>query len=508
MTSPSQKSTKERISKVHNVPGDEEQNAPSESPPPPHCTSPTANRKGVCISGNCKSNGDELRDGIVGNKETEVTSKRKVLLPDIDEENVAAVTIGGQTSEESIVAIQQQSQPPTRKNSHGRSTCSETSTSATPVTMRSRKISPGVSSNSSDHCLKVDIVEMEARENPKWDSTTTSTITGVELDSEKINIKEELDSEKLKKEEEEQQKKLIVNKAESQGDNNTAIDEIIVKNVNAGEYEEMTVLTVPKKEKISGTKSEKMVVDSTEPAANGKDNSSTTGKTSESFSSRNRQLESSINNKNNNNKEGNIGEVGHLNQQGTSFSGSGDSTSVSVDKDGESFTIHNTVDVTNTPKQHEEVTTRKRYRSESEMPPTAQTTAERSNSNMGYDALKNVIPILNTDTHTSDVSPPIKKLRKTHYPPAQESGDISSNNLHLRKAATSELEKTTGKGTNVLPAAQKPTTASKTESAGNYSTKLKKYLMIQWFQEEAVVWQIPQMPNNLLLHPLIRNTRQ
>ncbi len=455
--------TKERTNKINNSPAEKEEKYVS--PPPQRSASPPVNRRGICTLGNGKSDGDGLRSGIGGNVETEVWSKLEAI-SEIDEENVAA-TVGGQTSEDSRVAAEQQSQS-TRKTSQGRGAVSETSLSASPVRSPPSKTSSGLSS---DYCLKDDIEEMEAREYTK--GSDTDALPKIEYCSKRIGFKEAA-SEKLK---EELQEQLILNEAESRDDNTALTGKM--KNVDAVDDAEATVLTVvPKEEKIAAATKSKVIAP-TEPV-NNKDDSSSTGMINESFSSPNNQLQ--LMNGGSCSKESNAGEAGQqLKQQGTtSFTGSGGGgagagISVSVDKEGETASVHDDMDMANTPSEQQEglVKGKKTCYSGLEMSPTApsspsylQMTAE-SNLDMDCDVVEKVTARSNERDYISDdLLPPIKKLRKTDSPP-EESGDGSSD-LHLRIATASELEKVSDEGTN--GPAQKPNTSGETESTSNCST--------------------------------------
>ncbi len=405
----SQISTKERTSKINNAPTEEENHVP----PPSHCTFPSyASRKGICTSGNDQNSGSGLSGGIGGNEEAEVILKGEAL-SEIDEKNTA-VTVGGETSEDSNVAVQQQSQSK-KKNGQSRGAGSNTSLVA-----------------SSNCNLKDGVKVLENREKTKENDEAVTT--KIERSSEKLDInKEEVASERLKGELQE----LSVNNAESQDDN----------------HETTSVLTVPKEEKIAAA-AESNVIDNHIKPVNKKDNSSctTTGTKNESLSYPNNHVQF-MNDGSSNKESSSTGDAAgqRLKLQGaTSVTDSGDGDSVSVDKEGRTATDHNGMDmvvVNAPPPKQQKLFKRKRRYSGLEMsstatpssPPCLQTTATADhNSIMNCDAVENV---------------------------AARSADADINDdcdLHLRKAGTD-------KHASAPAQTQKETTSSETENTGNCS---------------------------------------
>ncbi len=345
------------------------------------------------------------------------------------------MTVGGETSDDSNVAVWQQSQSK-KTNSQSRGAGSNTSSVA------------------SNNCnLKDDIQLLENREKTKGNDEAVTTKIG--RSNKKLDInKEEVASEKLKVELQD----LSMNNAESQDDN-----------------EEITsVLSVPKEEKIAAVESK--VIDDPIKLVNKKDNSTciTTGTKNESLSSSNNQLQ--LMNDASSNKEGISTENAagqQLKLQGTtSVTDSGDGDSVSVDKEGETATDHNCMDIvvvnTPPPKQQELLKGKRRY-SGLEMsstaapssPPCLQTTATADhNSIMNCDAVKKAtVRSTDTDINNDLLLPSNKKLKKTNDH-LQESGNDCD--LHLRKAATD-------KHASAPAQTQKETTSSETENTGNCS---------------------------------------
>ncbi len=378
------------------------------------CTLPSStSRKRACTtSGNDQNSGSMLSNDIGGDEKTEVVIRKGEALPETDGKN-SNLTPGGETSEDSSVAVQQQSLSNICQSRGGAGSNASLMTSG--------------------NCnLKGSVKIQENREKIKGNDDEAIT-TKIERSREILGInKEEVASEKLKRE----LQQLSVKNCKSQDDDEDATSSS----------------TVPKKEKTAAAAAESNVIDLTKKGDS--HSGTTTGTKNESTSTRSDHVQF-MSDGSSNKASSNAGDAAaaagqRLKLKGaTSATDSGYSDPDGVDREGRTATDHNDMDVvvvnTLPPKQQQELLRRKRRRSELQMSstaspssltclPTAATAADNSLMTNCDDVDKVTARSADTTDTNDDLSlPSIKKLQTTadHL---EEPGDDCA--LLFRKAAT------------------------------------------------------------------------